>query len=227
MTFPTKILMWPQIIRPALIAAVLFMLITGLLYPLLTVLAGQTLFPFQAQGSVITRDGETLGSALIGQNFTQPYYFHSRPSMTQMTDPNDPSSTISHPYNAALSAASNHGPTSKKPLSAVQDRVQDYRKLNGLSANTAVPVDAVTASASGLDPHISLANAYLQAQRVRVNRGMSQEQILAVVKAHSVPRTLGLFGEPRINVLQLNIALDEQFKPVLSTTKLHENNHEE
>ena len=216
MTFPTKTLMWQQILRPALIAAVFFMVITGLLYPLLTVLAGQTLFPFQAQGSVITRDGETIGSAVIGQNFTQPYYFHSRPSMTQMTDPNDPSSTISHPYNAALSAASNHGPTSKKLLSAVQDRVQDYRKLNGLSANTAVPVDAVTASASGLDPHISLANAYLQAQRVRLHRGMSQEQIQTLLKTHTLSRTFG----------QLSIALDQQFKPVLPTTKLHENNHE-
>ena len=227
MTFPTKTLMWQQILRPALIAAVFFMVLTGLLYPLVTVLAGQTLFPFQAQGSVITRDGETIGSAVIGQNFTQPYYFHSRPSMTQMADPNDPSSSISHPYNAALSAASNHGPTSKKLLSAVQDRVQAYRKLNNLPADTAVPVDAVTASASGLDPHISLANAYLQAQRVRLNRGMTQEQIQVLLKTHTLPRTFGLFGEPRINVLQLNIALDEQFKPVLSTTKLHENDHEE
>ena len=226
MTFPTKTLMWQHILRPALIAAVFFMVLTGLLYPLVTVLAGQTLFPFQAQGSVITRDGETIGSALIGQNFTQPYYFHSRPSMTQMADPNDPSSSISHPYNAALSAASNHGPTSKKLLTAVQDRVQDYRKLNNLPADTAVPVDAVTASASGLDPHISLANAYLQAQRLRLHRGMSQEQIQTLLKTHTLSRTFGLFGEPRINVLQLNIALDQQFKPVLPTTKLHENNHE-
>jgi K+-transporting ATPase ATPase C chain len=188
--------------RPALTSAVLFMVVTGLGYPLLTTGLAQLLFHKQAGGSLVERGDAVIGSSLIGQNFTQPGYFHPRPSATAAPDPKDPSQTISSPYNAALSGASNLGPASKKLIDQVRDRIRVYRQENGLGGDVEIPVDAVTASASGLDPDISLANASLRA------RGLSEQQIRTLIGEHSSPRQLGLLGEPRANVLALNLALD-------------------
>jgi potassium-transporting ATPase KdpC subunit len=194
--------------RPALVSAVFFMVVTGLAYPLLTTGLAQLLFRDQAQGSLVARNGALIGSSLIGQNFTQPGYFHPRPSATTALDPKDASQTISLPYNAALSAASNLGPTSKKLIDTVRDRVHAYREENGLAANVPVPVDAVTASASGLDPDISLADAYLQARRVAQARGLSAQQVETLIDERASPRQLDVLGDPRANVLALNLALD-------------------
>ncbi len=196
------------LLRPVLVSAVFFMLLTGLAYPAFTTLAAQLLFPFQAQGSLIERDGLVIGSTLIGQDFTRPEYFHSRPSMTLGADPQDPSKSISQPYNAGSSGASNLGPTSQKLVEQVAARAKVYRQDNGLAADAPVPVDAVTASASGLDPHISVANARLQLARVARLRQVPEGQLLQLLNDHTTARTLGLFGEPRVNVLQLNLALD-------------------
>lgn len=194
--------------RPALVSAVFFMLVTGLGYPLVTTGLAQVLFHQQARGSLVERNGVTIGSSLIGQNFTQPGYFHPRPSATTGPDPKDPSQSISVPYNAELSGASNYGPTSKKLIDQVRDRVRAYRDENGLAADAAVPVDAVTASASGLDPDISLTNARLQAPRIAKARGVSTQQVEALIDERASPRQLGVLGDPRANVLALNLALD-------------------
>ena len=196
------------LLRPVLVSAVFFMLLTGLAYPAFTTLAARLLFPFQAQGSLIERDGLVIGSALIGQRFTRPEYFHGRPSATLGADPQDPSKSIAQPYNAGSSGASNLGPTSQKLVDQVAARALAYRQDNGLPANTLVPVDAVTASASGLDPHISVANARLQLARVARLRQIPEAQLLQLLNDHTAARTLGLLGEPRVNVLQLNLALD-------------------
>ncbi len=196
------------ITRPVLVSAVFFMLVTGLAYPLATTGVANLLFPDQAQGSLIIKDGRAVGSRLIGQYFTKPEYFHGRPSVTSGTDPNDPSKTVDQPYNAALSAASNQGAISKKLLDAVAERAKAYREENGLAADSLVPVDAVTASASGLDPDISIANARLQAPRVAKARGLSTEDVLSLVDQHTTGRQLGFLGDPRVNVLELNLALD-------------------
>lgn len=196
------------ITRPVLVSAVFFMLVTGLAYPLATTGVANLLFPDQAQGSLIIKDGRAVGSRLIGQYFTKPEYFHARPSVTSGTDPNDPSKTVDQPYNAALSAASNQGAISKKLLDAVAERAKAYREENGLAADALVPVDAVTASASGLDPDISIANARLQAPRVAKARGLSTEDVLSLVDQHTTGRQLGVLGDPRVNVLELNLALD-------------------
>jgi K+-transporting ATPase ATPase C chain len=196
------------ITRPVLVSAVFFMLVTGLAYPLATTGVANLLFPDQAQGSLIIKDGRAVGSRLIGQYFTKPEYFHGRPSVTSGTDPNDPSKTVDQPYNAALSAASNQGAISKKLLDAVAERAKAYREENGLAADALVPVDAVTASASGLDPDISIANARLQAPRVAKARGLSTEDVLSLVDQHTAGRQLGFLGDPRVNVLELNLALD-------------------
>ncbi|WP_426135370.1 K(+)-transporting ATPase subunit C [Pseudomonas sp. PWP3-1b2] len=196
------------LLRPVLVSAVFFMLLTGLAYPAFTTVVAQWLFPFQAQGSLIERDGKVIGSTLIGQNFTQPGYFHGRPSMTLGADPQDPSKSIAQPYNAGSSGASNLGPTSQKLLDQVAARVQAYRQDNALAADAQIPVDAVTASASGLDPHISVANARLQLARVARVRQIPETELLQLLDAHTSARTLGLLGEPRVNVLQLNLALD-------------------
>jgi potassium-transporting ATPase KdpC subunit len=196
------------LLRPVLVSAGFFMLLTGLAYPLATTLVANVLFPSQAQGSLITRNGVVIGSALIGQNFTHPDYFQSRPSATTAAAPADASKTVSAPYNAGLSGASNLGPTSQKLIDAVKARVDDYRTQNGLAANAQVPVDAVTASASGLDPHISVANARIQAVRVAQLRHLPEQKVLELLDAYTEGRTFGLLGEPRINVLRLNLALD-------------------
>jgi potassium-transporting ATPase KdpC subunit len=196
------------LLRPVLVSAVLFMGVTGLAYPLLTTGMAQLLFPDQSSGSLIERDGAPIGSAVIGQDFTKPKYFHPRPSATAGVDPASSSQTISQPYNAALSAGSNYGPTNKKLIDQVRARAQDYRTENGLAANSSVPVDAVTASASGLDPDISLANALAQAERVGRARGMPSLDVKALIGRESTPLQLGVLGEPRVNVLKLNLALD-------------------
>jgi K+-transporting ATPase ATPase C chain len=170
----------------------------------------QMLFPSQANGSLVEHNGKAVGSAVIGQNFTKPEYFHPRPSATSGPDPTDASKSVDQPYNAALSGASNLGGTSKKLIDQVSARVQAYRQENGLAANASVPVDAVTASGSGLDPDISIANARLQAGRIASVRHVSRPQVLALIDSQTAQRQLGMLGDPRINVLQLNLALDAQ-----------------
>lgn len=209
-TQDTPVVLFQGLLRPVLVSAVFFMLLTGLAYPLATTLLANLLFPFQAQGSLVQRDGLVVGSKLIGQSFSRPEYFQGRPSMTLGSDPLDPSKSVPQPYNAGASGASNLGPTSQKLLDSVAARVSAYRQLNGLAADIPVPVDAVTASASGLDPHISLANAQLQLNRVARLRNLPPAELQALLQAHSESRTFGLLGEPRVNVLQLNLALDAQ-----------------
>jgi K+-transporting ATPase ATPase C chain len=197
--------MWREI-RPALVIVVALTLITGLAYPFaITGIAGVA-FPYQAQGSMITRDGKVVGSALIGQVFADDKYFHGRPSATNAPDPKDPTKTIDAPYNAANSGGSNLGPTNK----ALIDRVKgDVDKLKEENPSAAVPIDLVTASASGLDPHISPAAAYFQVPRVAKARNMPEDRVRALVADRVEGRLFGLFGEPRVNVLALNLALDE------------------
>lgn len=206
----TTAVLFKGLLRPVLAAALLCLALTGLAYPLATTLLANLLFPFQAQGSLVQRDGLVVGSKLIGQSFNRPEYFQGRPSMTLGSDPLDPSKSVPQPYNAGASGASNLGPTSQKLLDSVAARVSAYRQLNGLAADIPVPVDAVTASASGLDPHISLANAQLQLNRVARLRNLPPAELQALLQAHSESRTFGLLGEPRVNVLQLNLALDAQ-----------------
>ena len=192
-------------IRPAIVLLVALTLITGLAYPLaITGLAG-VLFPHQAQGSLIERDGMVVGSELIGQVFTDDKYFHGRPSATNTPDPNDPTKNVDAPYNAANSGGSNLGPTSK----ALADRLQgDVDKLKAENPSAPIPVDLVTTSASGLDPHISPAAALFQVPRVAKARNLPEESVRALVQQQTEGRLLGLLGEPHVNVLALNLALD-------------------
>ncbi|AUC97574.1 potassium-transporting ATPase subunit C [Bradyrhizobium sp. SK17] len=194
--------------RPVLVSAVFFMAVTGIAYPLATTGVATLFFPAQSRGSIVTADGKDVGSRVIGQYFTRPDYFHGRPSTTSGTDPNDPSKTVDQPYNAAASGASNQGAISKKLIEAVTERTAAYREENGLAANAPVPIDAVTASGSGLDPHISLANARLQVARVAKARGLSPDKVMELVDQNTSGRQLGVLGDPRINVLELNLALD-------------------
>ena len=192
-------------IRPAILVLLLLTLITGLAYPLaITAIAG-AIFPKQAQGSLIERDGKVVGSALIGQEFKQDKYFHGRPSATTAPDPADSSKTVPAPYNAANSGASNLGPTSK----ALADRLkEDVDKLKAENPGVSVPVDLVTTSASGLDPDISPEGALFQVPRVAKARGMAEDKVRQLVTENTAGRLVGLFGEPRVNVLALNLALD-------------------
>ncbi len=192
-------------IRPAIVLVIALTLITGLAYPLaMTGIAG-VIFPYQAQGSLIEKDGKVVGSALIGQVFADDKYFHGRPSATNTPDPKDPSKTVDAPYNAANSGGSNLGPTNK----ALADRVKgDVDKLKAENPNAAVPIDLVTTSASGLDPDISPEAARFQVPRVAKARNMPESRVRALVDEHTEGRTLGLLGEPRVNVLKLNLALD-------------------
>jgi potassium-transporting ATPase KdpC subunit len=196
------------LVRPVLISAVFFMVVTGLLYPLLTTIVSELLFHRQAQGSIITEKGVDVGSAIIGQWFTKPEYFHPRPSVTTGTDPNDSRKTVDQPYNAANTSGSNLGSTSKKLVDAVAGRVEVYRKENGLGPTDPVPVDAVTASGSGLDPDISVANARIQAKRVASARGIPEQQVLTLLDTHTQGPQFGVLGYPRLNVLEVNLALD-------------------
>ena len=192
-------------IRPAIVFVVALTVITGLLYPFaMTGIAG-VVFPHQAQGSLIERDGKVVGSALIGQDFTSAGYFHGRPSATVAPDPNDSTKTVPAPYNAANSGGSNLGPTNK----ALIDRVQgDVEKLQQENPSAQVPIDLVTTSGSGLDPDISPAAALFQVPRVAKARNMPEDRVRQLVDEHVEGRTLGFLGEPRINVLALNLALD-------------------
>ena len=191
--------------RPAIMMIVLFTVLTGVAYPLaMTGLAG-VLFPRQAAGSLVERDGKVVGSSLIGQNFADAKYFHGRPSATTDTDPNDASKTVPAPYNAASSGGSNLGPTSK----ALADRVKDdVARLKAENPGVPVPGDLVTTSASGLDPDISPEAALFQVPRVAKARNLPVERVRGLVDAGTEGRLLGLIGEPRVNVLALNLALD-------------------
>jgi potassium-transporting ATPase KdpC subunit len=196
------------ITRPILVSAVFFMVVTGVAYPLVTTGVANILFPDQAQGSLIVDNGHAVGSSVIGQYFTKPEYFHGRPSVTSGTDPNDSSKTVDQPYNAAASGASNQSVISKKLIDAVAERAKAYREENRLAADAPVPVDAVTASGSGLDPHISVANARLQAARIASARGLPAEEVLEFVERNTCGPQLGILGDPRVNVLELNLTLD-------------------
>jgi K+-transporting ATPase ATPase C chain len=193
-------------IRPAIVFIVALTLITGLAYPLaMTGIAG-AIFPRQAQGSIIELDGKVIGSTLIGQAFTSDKYFQGRPSATVAPDPKDPTKNVDAPYNAVNSAGSNLGPTSKALIERVTGDVEKRKSEN---AAARVPTDLVTASGSGLDPHISPEAAYFQVPRVAKERGLSEERVRALVAERIEGRTLGLLGEPRVNVLGLNLALDQ------------------
>lgn len=196
------------LLGPCVRGAVFVALVTGVAYPLLTTGVAQLLLPAQAAGSLIERGDAVVGSLLIGQNFTQAQYFHPRPSSTTAPDPQNASKTVGAPYNAGASASSNQGPTNAALIDAVTERADAYRQENGLPEAVSVPVDAVTASASGLDPHISPANAQLQVTRVAQMRGLSKDTVQALLAQHTEGRLLGLIGEPRVNVLTLNLALD-------------------
>ena len=192
-------------IRPAIVMIVLFTILTGVAYPLAMTGIAQALFPRQANGSLIVKDGKVLGSELIGQNFTDDRYFHGRPSATSAPDPNDASKTVPAPYNAANSSGSNAGPTSKALIERIQG---DVDKLEAENPNVPVPVDLVATSASGLDPHITPAAAYFQAPRVAKARGLPEARVRELVTRNVEGRFLGVLGERRVNVLQLNMALD-------------------
>jgi K+-transporting ATPase ATPase C chain len=192
-------------IRPAIIILVLLTLITGLAYPLaMTAIAG-VIFPKQAQGSLIEKDGKVVGSALIGQEFKDDKYFHGRPSATSAPDPADSTKTVPAPYNAANSGGSNLGPTSK----ALNDRIkEDVDKLKAENPLMPVPIDLVTTTASGLDPDISPEGALFQVPRVAKARNMPEDRVRQIVTEQTQGRLAGLLGEPRVNVLALNLALD-------------------
>lgn len=192
-------------LRPAIVILVALTVVTGLIYPLAMTGAAQLVFPYQSQGSLIEQGGKTVGSALIGQAFTEDKYFHGRPSATTASDPNDASKTVAAPYNAANSGGSNLGPTSK----ALADRLrQDVAKLKAENPSASIPVDLVTASGSGLDPDISPDAALFQVPRVAQARGLSEDRVRALVTAQTNGRLMGWLGEPRVNVLRLNLALD-------------------
>jgi K+-transporting ATPase ATPase C chain len=187
---------WSEL-RTALLMLLVMTVLTGVLYPLLVTGLAQVVFPHQANGSLVTVNGEVVGSELIGQTFTSDRYFHPRPSAAGKDG-----------YDAAASSGSNLGPTNQALLDAVEERVANYRRTNGLSSSAAVPVDAVTASGSGLDPHISPANAALQVARVARARNMPEARVRELLAQHTEGPQWFLFGEPRVNVLKLNVALD-------------------
>jgi K+-transporting ATPase ATPase C chain len=194
-----------QHIRPALVLIVLMTLLTGVVYPFAITGIATVVFPHRAGGSMIMRDGTVIGSALIGQNFTSEKYFHGRPSATNTPDPNDATKTVDAPYNAANSSGSNLGPTSQTLIDRVKADVDALRKAG---VTGPVPADAVTTSGSGLDPDISPAFALLQVARVAKARHLPEDRVRALVAGEIEGRVLGVVGEPRVNVLELNLALD-------------------
>lgn len=183
-------------LRASIAATLLLAVLCCGIYPAVVWAVGQGLFSHQANGSLVRVDGKVAGSSLLAQVFTAPEYFHPRPS------------AAGQGYDAAGSSGTNLGPTSKKLIESVKERVDAYRAENGLPPDARVPADAVTSSASGLDPHISVRNAVLQAVRVAKARGLGEKDVLAKVGAHTEGRTLGVLGEPRVNVLTLNLSLD-------------------
>ncbi len=204
-------------LRPAVTSVLVFILLTGLLFPFAIYGAARVLFPKQAAGSLIEKDGKVIGSELIGQNFAKPEYFHPRPS------------AAGNGYDAANSSGTNLGATSDKLINGIHKKTADgkddpgnfdgvgdlakaYRAENGLTPNTPVPADAVTRSASGLDPHISVENALLQVNRVAKARKLAADAVRKIVDNTSEGRTFGLLGESRVNVLHLNLALDSEAK---------------
>ena len=192
-------------IRPAIVFIVALTLITGLAYPLAVTGIAQVIFPDQSQGSLLHRDGKVVGSALIGQTFASDKYFHGRPSAIIAPDPKDPSKTVPDPYDAANSMGSNLGPTSK----ALNDRVAgDIARLKAENPNAAVPADLVTTSGSGLDPDISPDAALFQVPRVAKARNLPEDKVRDLVNGQITGRLLGVIGEPHVNVLALNLALD-------------------
>ena len=193
-------------IRPALVVLIMLTAITGLAYPLAITGLAQLVFPVQASGSLMERDGQVIGSELIGQQFASDRYFHGRPSATTAPDPKDASKSVPSPYNAANSGGSNLGPTSKD----LAERVKaDVAKLKAENPSGSIPVDLVTTSASGLDPHISPEAAFFQAARVAKARNIPERTVRALVAGQTEGRLWGFLGEPRVNVLKLNLALDK------------------
>jgi K+-transporting ATPase ATPase C chain len=196
-----------QQLRPALTMTLILTVVLGLAYPLAITGIAQAAFPHQANGSLIRDEGgQVVGSELIGQEFTSPHYFWGRPSVTVDADSGD-----DRPYNAANTTASNLAPTNQKLIDAVTERAAAYREAHGLAESDPVPVDAVTSSGSGLDPHITPANALIQAGRVAEARGVPAGEITQLVEQSIEGRTLGFIGEPRVNVLKLNLALDARY----------------
>ncbi|HWB46165.1 MAG TPA: K(+)-transporting ATPase subunit C [Hyphomicrobiaceae bacterium] len=192
-------------LRPAIVFAVALTLITGLVYPLAMTGVAQVLLPYRANGSLIEQGGKLIGSDLIGQLFTSDRYFHGRPSATTAPDPNDAAKTVDLPYNAANSMGSNLGPTNKALIDRVKSGIASLQREN---AGAPVPVDLVTTTASGLDPHISPEAALFQVARVARARNLPEDRVRALVNQHIEGRTFGILGEPRVNVLSLNMALD-------------------
>jgi K+-transporting ATPase ATPase C chain len=197
-------------LRPALVLIVLFTVITGLIYPMVVTGIAQVIFPHQANGSLAMRDGKVVGSELMGQYFTSEKYFHGRPSATSKPDPKDPAKSVDAPYNAANTSGSNLGPTSKALIERMKE---DVAKRKAENPNAKVPTDLVTASGSGLDPHISPEAALFQVPRVAKARNLAEDRLRQLVNQHVEGRVLGIFGEPRVNVLALNMALDRAATP--------------
>jgi len=192
-------------LRPAFVLVIALTIITGIIYPFAVTGIARVVFPYQAQGSLLERDGKVIGSALIGQQFTSDRYFRARPSATVAPDPNDATKTVPVPYNAANSGGSNLGPTNK----ALVERIQaDLKKLKQENPSAHVPPDLVTTSGSGLDPDISPAAALFQVPRVAKARNLPEDRLRELVQKHIEDRLFGLLGEPRVNVLALNLALD-------------------
>jgi K+-transporting ATPase ATPase C chain len=192
-------------IRPAIVLLVALTLITGVIYPFAMTGIARVIFPTQSQGSLVELGDKIVGSALIGQEFKSDRYFHGRPSATVSPDPNDTTKTVAAPYNAASSGGSNLGPTNKSLIERVQG---DMDRLQHENPSAEVPIDLVTTSGSGLDPHISPEAALFQVPRVAKTRNMSEDSVRRLVDEHVEGRTLGILGEPRVNVLALNLALD-------------------
>jgi potassium-transporting ATPase KdpC subunit len=197
--------MWREI-RPAIVVLLALTAITGLIYPLAITGIAEIFFPYQAQGSLIERNGHVVGSMLIGQNFTGERYFHGRPSATTAPDPKDATVTVAASYNAANSGGSNLGPSNKVLIDRVKS---DMEKLKQENPSMSVPADLVTTSASGLDPEISPEAALFQVPRVAKARNLTENRVRQLVADHIDDRFIGVLGEPRVNVLELNLALDE------------------
>lgn len=196
-------------ILPAIRLLLVATVVLGLAYPLAMTGVAQALFPDQADGSLVERDGEVIGSSLVGQAFSQPQYFHTRPSAAGVLASGTPGDDVDpDDLSLAASGSSSQGPTNPDLLAAIEERAVAYRVVNDIDEDVEIPIDAVTASASGVDPHISIANARLQAPRVARERDLAIDDVMALIDEHTDGRSLGFLGEPGVNVLQLNLALD-------------------